>query len=63
MIPDTPGTRSWWVLDYKLLDPELRRTFQHVLERELNERDLHLAQDGFTILDDPEDSPDRPLGF
>jgi hypothetical protein len=63
VVPGTPGTRTWWVLDYKLLDPELRKTFQHVWERELYERDLHIASDGFTILDQPEDAPDRPLGF
>lgn len=38
--------RSWWVLDYKRLDPELKNIFQKIWERELSAADLDVDADG-----------------
>lgn len=54
------GTKSWWILDYKLTDPELRRTFQHRWELELNEMELYLAADGISIQKHSHDYDDEP---
>lgn len=50
-IPGERNTmRSWWVLDFKRLDPELKAIFQNVWERELAAADLDLAEDGESII-------------
>ena len=40
--------RSWWVLDYKRLDPELKPIFQKIWERELSEAGMDVDEDGET---------------
>lgn len=42
--------RTWWVLDYKKLEPELKSVFLKVWERELAHQNLELAEDGETII-------------
>jgi hypothetical protein len=45
-----PGEKNsmntWWVLDYKKLEPEMRQIFDVVLEMELSEVGLELSADG-----------------
>ncbi len=50
-IPGEKGSnRTWWVLDYKLCDPDLRDVFKNIWERELDQKDLMLAEDGVTVV-------------
>ncbi len=40
--------RSWWILDYKRLDPDLKPIFEKIWERELSATEMEVDADGET---------------